>query len=227
MALSKRLFSIFSMVEKGSIAADIGCDHGLLSIALIEEGICSHVYACDLRKGPLSRASEAICEKGLEDAITTILCDGIEKVPNDVDTLIIAGMGFETIQGILERHLEKLSHYRRIIIQSNKHVDDVRRWISNHHYQIEKEDIVEEDHFYEIVAFSCEIGKTLNEDEILFGLHLENHPLFHAYWTHREEKLIHVLSQLPKDEPSFPSFLLLQQKIHQKLQKKNSNYCLR
>ena len=36
--LGKRLQCIHDLVEKGSIVADIGCDHALLSIALIESG---------------------------------------------------------------------------------------------------------------------------------------------------------------------------------------------
>ena len=53
MKLSTRLHTIFDMVQPCGVAADIGCDHGLLPIALIQSGKCEHVYACDVRKGPL------------------------------------------------------------------------------------------------------------------------------------------------------------------------------
>ena len=78
MKLSTRLHTIFDMVQPCGVAADIGCDHGLLPIALIQSGKCEHVYACDVRKGPLSRAQEAIRQYGLQNSITTKLCDGLQ-----------------------------------------------------------------------------------------------------------------------------------------------------
>ena len=35
MELSKRLFMTASMVERGSIVADVGCDHGYTAIYLV------------------------------------------------------------------------------------------------------------------------------------------------------------------------------------------------
>ena len=39
MELSKRLLMVASMVEPGSIVADVGCDHGYVSIYLVRQGI--------------------------------------------------------------------------------------------------------------------------------------------------------------------------------------------
>lgn len=216
MALSKRLFAIYRMVEKGSIPADIGCDHGLLSIALVTNKQCLRVYACDLRKGPLARAASAIEAVGLQEQIPTLLRNGIDDLPRDVDTIIIAGMGFDTIKGILEQHVETLGNFRRIIIQSNKHVDEVRRWISEHHYKILEEDLVEEDHFYEIIAFQAAPGEPLQEDEILFG-RLHEHPLFRAYWAHRLTKIEQILDHMPSYDHHYSVYVNLHQRIQEKL----------
>ena len=56
MELSKRLHMVASMVEKGSIPADVGCDHGYVAIYLIQNGISPHVFAMDVNEGPLERA---------------------------------------------------------------------------------------------------------------------------------------------------------------------------
>ena len=58
--LGIRLQAVVDMVDTGSVAADIGCDHALVCIALIERGISSRCYACDVAHGPLSRARQAI-----------------------------------------------------------------------------------------------------------------------------------------------------------------------
>lgn len=199
MALSKRLLALYRMVEQGSVVADIGCDHGQLSIALVEQGVAPHIYACDLRSGPLSRAKEAVKQAGLEAYIDCYMRNGLDDLPSDVTTVIIAGMGFDTIKGILEAHMEELTENRTFIIQSNKHVDELRRWISKHGFTILKEDIVEEDHFYEIVSFQPIPHEPYSERECLFGVSLSEHTLFQTYWKFRLTQVEEILSHMPAD----------------------------
>lgn len=197
MALSKRLLALYQMVEKGSVAADIGCDHAQLSIALVQNDICPHVYACDLREQPLERAKAAIQAAGLADQITPCLQNGIERLANDVSTVIIAGMGVDTILKILSSQPQYLQPGRTFIIQANQHVDRLRHWISKRHYTIEKEVLVEEEHFYEIVCFSCHYHESYSSEEQLFGAVLNKDSLFASCWQKRLEKLEEILSQLP------------------------------
>lgn len=218
MALSKRLLALYQMVEQGSIVADIGCDHAQLSIALIQNGICEHVYACDLRKQPLKRAKEAILQARLKEQITACLRNGLDQLEKDVDTVIIAGMGYDTITAILSAHPQELRENRRFIIQSNKHVDKLRQWISDHRYTIIKEDIVAEEHFYEIVCFTCQPHLPYHEDEILFGVSLNRHPLFQRYWKYNYDKLCDIIRQLPKDHEKRRRYTAILQRIEQQLQ---------
>ncbi len=48
--LSERMQAVSALVPKGHVAADIGCDHGFVSIDLVQRSICPHVYAADVRK---------------------------------------------------------------------------------------------------------------------------------------------------------------------------------
>ena len=75
--LSKRMRAVADFVPAGNIAADIGCDHGFVSIFLVERGICPRVFAADVRTGPLMRAKEHIDREGLLSYITPILSDGL------------------------------------------------------------------------------------------------------------------------------------------------------
>lgn len=45
MELSERMQAVSALVPKGHVAADIGCDHGFVSIDLVQRSICPHVYA--------------------------------------------------------------------------------------------------------------------------------------------------------------------------------------
>ena len=59
--ISNRLLLCAEFVPRGSRAADIGTDHGYLSIYLLREGICPFVTAADLREQPLQKARGFSC----------------------------------------------------------------------------------------------------------------------------------------------------------------------
>ena len=89
--------------DKRPVVADIGCDHGYVSIYLVESGIASRAIAMDVRKGPLSGAASNIHDYGLSDYITTRLSDGLKALePGEADAIIIEGMGGKRMMRILE-----------------------------------------------------------------------------------------------------------------------------
>jgi len=100
--LSPRLQRIADYVLPGGTVIDVGTDHAYIPIYLLQNGISSHAYASDLRAGPLENARRDAESGGVADALTLYRCDGLADCrAEDVDTVIIAGMGGETIQGIL------------------------------------------------------------------------------------------------------------------------------
>ena len=103
--------AVADFVPPGYIAADVGCDHGFVSIFLAERGICPGVFAADVRTGPLMRAKEHIERAGLTDYITPVLSDGLKEVPVGGETgaqvMIAAGMGGKLAVRILSDAPEK------------------------------------------------------------------------------------------------------------------------
>ena len=59
-SLSKRMMCLTNMVTPGKRVADIGCDHALVSIYLVSEGISPKVLAMDIGEGPLEAAKANI-----------------------------------------------------------------------------------------------------------------------------------------------------------------------
>lgn len=162
MELSKRLFMTASMVERGSIVADVGCDHGYTAIYLVQNGICPRVLAMDVNEGPLARAREHIREAGLSAYIETRLSDGLsamqwveeETGPDDradhgrrpeADTLLMAGIGGRLAARILEDAAQKLFRMRTVIVQPQSELWLVRRTFKRLGYRIAAEDMVKED----------------------------------------------------------------------------------
>ena len=66
MQLSKRLQAVADLVTPGNRLADIGTDHGYVSIWLYEQGRIPFALAMDLREGSLQRAAEHIRMHGLD-----------------------------------------------------------------------------------------------------------------------------------------------------------------
>ena len=162
MELSKRLFMTASMVERGSIVADVGCDHGYTAIYLVQNGICPRVLAMDVNEGPLARAREHIREAGLSAYIETRLSDGLsamqwveeETGPDggadhgrrpEADTLLMAGIGGRLAARILEDAAQKLFRMRTVIVQPQSELWLVRRTLNRLGYRIAAEDMVKED----------------------------------------------------------------------------------
>lgn len=193
-----RLQAIYDMVKAPCIVADIGCDHGFLPITLVRNGKCSKAYACDINPRPLARAQKAIIEADMQEQVFPVLCNGIQAVSDDVTTLVIAGMGFDTITQILSDGMEKISQFNQIIVQCNGHVDDLRLWLSDHGFRIDDERIVKDRHFYQMISMHYEPGETLTPEECLFGKFLPNDPMFVEYWTILYEKKQMILQNLPK-----------------------------
>ena len=88
----------------GDVLCDVGTDHGYLPCYMIENGLCSKAYACDIAQGPLDSAIAHINERCLSDRITTVLSDGLDSVEKgDITDVVIAGMGGELIADIISR----------------------------------------------------------------------------------------------------------------------------
>ncbi|MDR2421382.1 MAG: class I SAM-dependent methyltransferase [Oscillospiraceae bacterium] len=113
-----RLAGIASRVPFGARVLDVGCDHGLIPIHLARLGAASEIFASDIRPGPLGAARRNAEVRGVADKIRFFLADGIppEAAPL-VDTIIISGMGGETIAGILKRAPETLDEGVFFILQ--------------------------------------------------------------------------------------------------------------
>jgi tRNA (adenine22-N1)-methyltransferase len=100
--LAKRLQALADCVPAGTAVADIGTDHGYIPIYLIQNRITDYVIASDIRPGPLTSARRSAEAYGVLDRIEFVQADGLTGItPGDVQTVLISGMGGETIRDIL------------------------------------------------------------------------------------------------------------------------------
>lgn len=138
--LDARLSAAESFVRPGHVAADIGCDHGKLTVQLLTSGRCPRVIATDLREDPLGKAKAACEAAGCADKADFRLGNGLEVLqPGEAQDIIIAGMGAETITGILEAAPWVCDeNLRLILVPTTKH-SILRRWLCRSGFAISEE----------------------------------------------------------------------------------------
>lgn len=191
--ISDRMRALTELVTTGLTVCDIGCDHGFVSIYLVQKKIAPRVIAMDIRSGPLSRAREHILQYGLEEKIETRLSDGLTKLTiGEAEAMICAGMGGPLMIKILEEGRRQAYAMKELILQPQSEIEEFRRYLRTHGYHIIKEDMVLEDgKYYPMMkAVPCTTsGKGEHKElqiEDRFGQYLleHKHPVLKRFLEH-------------------------------------------
>lgn len=210
MELSCRMKQVADMVEPCQCVADIGCDHGYISIYLTEQGIAKRALAMDVRTGPLSHAQRNIKEKHLEHRIQCRLSDGLMQLqPGEADTIVIAGMGGPLMVRILEDGAEKRIGTETFILQPQSEIPDVRRYLHRIGYAIVEEAMLLEDGKYYTVMKAVPVTQEISggkEDwtveEYQYGKYLMDtkSSVLLQYLQKEEKTLEDIVNKLRKQE---------------------------
>lgn len=152
--MDARLRLIASLIPNSIGFADIGTDHGYLPAYMAFRGYSGHIIAADIKKIPLSTAVNTAREYGVEDKISFRLCDGLDAIdPNEIDTIIIAGMGGDTISGILDRAEWCMDGKFLLLLQPMTKCEILRYWLSYNGFEILREDLISDNgETYQIIS---------------------------------------------------------------------------
>ena len=166
--LSLRLKCIADMVSPGTVVFDVGCDHGFLSIYLVESGIADSAVALDVVKGPLKAAAEHVKQFGLEGKIECRLSDGLHNIATEElrqinnKTLIIAGMGGPLILSILSECPDVRDMFDEIIVGPQSKIEEFRIGLEQLGLAIIDENMILEDgKYYQILKMSKSSVKSM------------------------------------------------------------------
>lgn len=171
MELSPRLRLTAELVPRGARFADVGTDHAYLPVWLILHGVIKEAIAADLRPGPLERARATAEKYAVADRMDFRLCDGLTGLrPGEADTIAIAGMGGETIAHILAVAPWTREQGITLILQPMSSQPDLRQWLAENGYTIEREYIAREDKtLYTIMLVKAGEMGTLTPAELWAG----------------------------------------------------------
>lgn len=201
--LSKRLSVVASLVPENAVIADIGCDHALLDIYLSKKKIIKKSFAIDITKGALNQADKNIKLYNAKN-IETRLSDGFEKIDikDNVDTVIMSGLGDAKIINILKEAEEKLNKVNNIIIQSNVGVSNIRVYLTCNGYYIDNEKLVKENNIiYTVISFKKGYKRYTKKEKEFGPVLLRNKDeLFNELIIKRINKNNYIINKLPKNK---------------------------
>lgn len=200
MKINNRLKKIGDLVETNSFCLDVGCDHALLDIYLQKERKKIKTIASDIAKGPLEQARKNIEREHLEKEIELRLGPGLKPYTDEIDTIIISGMGGRNIIGICKEDLPVLKKVKTLILSPNNYQEDVKRFICQNGFYIEKEEFVKDKNFiYQIIIFQKGKRKYSKKEYFMGPVFLEKKgPLFQEYYKREYESRKILLKILPK-----------------------------
>ena len=201
MKINARLKKIGDLVEANSVCLDVGCDHALLDIYLVKRNKNIKAIASDIAEGPLEQAKRNIKRERLDGEIEVRLGSGFNTYSDDIDTIIISGMGGRNIIGICKENPKVLKKVKTIILSPNNYQEDVKRYLCKNGFYISNEEFVRDKKFiYQIIIFS-KGKKKYTKKEYFFGpvFLVKKGPLFREYYEREMKSREILISLLPKN----------------------------
>ena len=202
--ISRRLQSVAAFVQEGKRLADVGCDHGYIPIYLLQKKKIEKAIAMDINQGPLMRAKEHIQEWGLENYIDTRLSDGVKALkPNEVQSIVIAGMGGPLMEKILTEGNEVLQTVTELVLQPQSEIGHFRRFLIENGYEITHEEMILEDgKYYPIMRAVHGKAKEQTEAEYLYGKKLlqNRNPVLKEFLDREQVKAEELLEKLKNSQ---------------------------
>lgn len=170
MKLTDRLLKIASLVDEGKKIADIGTDHGYIPVYLLKNKKIDFAILADVNKGPLENAKKEVRHNKLEDKVDLRLGSGIEILnDNEVDQIIIAGMGGILIRELLEAKKSVAQNAKKLILQPMQAQSELRKYLYENGYEVINEVLVKEDfRIYEILEAKYTGKQTEVRDKIYY-----------------------------------------------------------
>ena len=152
--LDARLRCAFDMLTGARSVADIGCDHGKLSAALLLDGGFQRVIAGDISPDCLNKTREIITRYGLQDRAEVRLGSGLAILtPGECDAAAILGMGGELMIELLEASPEVAASMDRLVLQPMSGIEELRQWLYKSSYHVIEDRLVAVGHrWYQLIC---------------------------------------------------------------------------
>lgn len=187
--LSLRLSSLTKFVNYNDKIIDIGCDHALLDIFLVKNDLVKSIIASDINVQALNSGIKNIENEGLSDKISARLGDGLNVLTDkdNIDTVIISGMGTNTIIGILNN--DHLKDINKLIIQSNNDHTMLRKYVTKLGFFIKSEEYFQDNKKNYINIAFVRGNKKYSKIDLTYGPILKHNKPYLEFEINNIEKI--------------------------------------
>ncbi len=197
-----RIHAIVDLMPTVANVADVGCDHGFTGLLSLAKKKAIQVIATDISEPSLRKAYDLAGEYGLMSFYDFRLGDGLDVIDKDeVDAIVISGIGGELMRDILERGKNKISNLTTLVLSPNNREDVVRSWLYFAGFVVVSERIVEEnDKFYQIFTAKVSSSSIRDISDTALGNHMVDTPeaLLKKYYDYKISQLKETLTELEK-----------------------------
>ena len=125
MLTSERLQTIADFIDESDTVADIGADHGKLIIEIANKYPKNRYLAVENKKGPFENLENSVKNFNYNKNIECSLSDGMDYLPDYINTLVFSGMGGFNVIEIILRNEEKLRNIKKIVFSVHRNFYDL------------------------------------------------------------------------------------------------------
>lgn len=141
----QRIAAMADLVPFGARVADVGTDHGLLLVDVVLRRGSLHAIGIDVRIDPLEVARRGLARLDARTRARIELRRGDGLAPlvaDEVDAIVIAGMGGDRIASILAADAGRASRGCVLVLQPTTHWTRLRAWLDQNGHATTAESFV-------------------------------------------------------------------------------------
>lgn len=201
MNYSFRLTEIAKSVKEGSSLVDVGCDHGYIAKMLLDSNTIVKVIESDISEKSLEKAKLLLSGENYKDKVKFTVSDGLLGIDTSTyDTLLIAGMGEETIISILNESIYKVRGFKHIILQAMGEGSNIRKYFMENDFFIEKERLfIEKEKYYRLYEIR---NKKTNVADYKFPVNFDRNDIsyLNTYYDNEIKNIKTILQKINKEK---------------------------
>lgn len=178
---------------------DVGTDHGFIPVRLLLDDRIRTAIASDIGAAPLDHARRTAEQFGVTDRMDFRLCDGLCGISEDeVDTVVIAGMGGDNIAAILSA-APWTRNGALLLLQPMSKAEVLRRYLPENGYRVIAEQLVaDKGVIYPILTVRGGEMPPASDPQTWGGFLLQSDPLRNRYLDEQILRLRRAASGLGK-----------------------------
>ncbi len=197
LSLTPRLKALAKLVAPCRSVIDIGCDHGLLDVALLQQNEIDWAIGTDNKSEPLRHAKANAKAAGVT-GLQLVETDGVSGITRQAQAAVMAGIGCHTACQIMTKGAAYLRRCDKLILQINTQLDQLRQYLQANNWQIVAETcLVDKGQYYELITVQSGTME-LSELQLAFGRFLPyaGNKVFIKHYQDRQVYLAGLLQEM-------------------------------